>query len=162
MKFKHLDGLRIDHQTTVWYEMPEVCPGAALLVAPMTQSNKPWMNAALRKSGNRPTGKKSKLSIETIDTNRLDDIELMPRFIVRGWRNILDENDQEVPFNAQNARELLEALPDWMVDDLRKFASDPMNFISAEDDAAPVPEELVGNDSEPGSSGTSDTPETAG
>ena len=77
--------------------------------------------------------------------NRDEDRRLYPKHILRGWRGVVDSNGDVVEFNPERAAEFVEALPDWLFDELRAFCGDVQNFLEEDDGDEEDDEELAGN-----------------
>lgn len=145
-KFSHLKKLDVA-QATSWIDLPEIAPGARLQLRPAGESNSAYYNAMLRKSGRRT---RQMVRTDTIDAdmiaqNRRDDRELFPLHVIVGWENIVDSDDNPVSFSKEECRELLAALPDWIVDRIRNHAATPERFLEQDEDPVPDPRELAGN-----------------
>ena len=101
-----------------------------LQVMPANDSNKPYMSALLR--NNAQVRRVPKVTLKTLARNRNDDIELYAKYIIKGWENVRDENDEQVKFSIDECVEFLEAIVKdntWIFDDIRMFCSDMNNFI---------------------------------
>jgi len=147
-------------QNTLWVDMPELGPTASICVKPAAESNKPYFNAMLKRSGLRARrlARTDRVTAEDSEQNRAEDRDLFPKHVIMNWRGVLDAKRKEVPYTQDAARELCAKLPGWLFDRIRNAAATPERFL---DDEVPDAQDLAGN-SKTGSDGTSDTPETAG
>ena len=124
-KFAYLKKNNFTDKTTVDYSVPYLGDEAILKVCPATQVNKAYQNEILRKSNNaiRVNSKAND------DSLRKTDRELYPKYIIKGWSNVVDNSGKKIPFSEKNAIDLCEQLPDWMFDEIRVFVLNPHNFI---------------------------------
>jgi len=115
-------------------ELPlPMLPGApVLLVAPATEANKSYFEARLKISNRmkRAMGPNTEITAGAISTNRDQDRKLYGQFIVRGWpKPPVDTKGQPVEFSRDRAIELINAIPDWVFDDISAFCREPANFL---------------------------------
>lgn len=143
-KFKNLQKKLDVAEATSWIDLPEISPGARLQLRPAGESNPPYYNAMLRRSGKRARQmvKTDTIDAEMLRLNREDDRELFPLHVVVGWEGIVDDKDTPVPFSREDCAELLQALPNWTFDKVRHHAATPERFLTESD---PDAEELSGN-----------------
>lgn len=112
-------------------------------VARADSSNKPYFNAFTKKNlRNRQLLRMSSITADQIEQSRNQDRDLYSKFIIKGWGNVVEKNGQAVEFSEDNCKQFLDALPYWLFDELRDFASRPDSF---EDDAVTSTEEVEGN-----------------
>ncbi len=97
------------------------------------RSNKPYLaavsngNTQKAKGGRRPGGAKTPQEIaEALDKDR----DMFAKYIVTGWTGVFDTDGKPVALNKKECREFLGALPDWIVQELGMFATEPMNFVA--------------------------------
>lgn len=140
--FEHLKKLDVS-SATAWFDFPEAGPDARLAVKPANEANPHYYNALIRTvgKGRRPA---KQVTVEDLDRHRNNDRNLYPRYVIVGWEGLTDENGESIPFSRDAATELCVALPDWLFDRLRNFASQPENFLP-EDEELPDPQEIAGN-----------------
>ena len=122
-------------KATVPYVLEHLEGEPTLMVAPAFGANKDYFNALLRRRRKGPaklTPKKlsQKLEEQTIEDIRNDDKVLYPRHIIKDWDNVTDNDGNEVPFSVEEAEEFLQALPDWIFDEIRVFCVQPQNFLA--------------------------------
>lgn len=120
----------------------DVIPGV-LIVEQAGEVNKGYFNALLRR--NRTAGrrlKKGGMDAETIEKNRGEDRDLYPKYIIKALRGVLDKDGKVAEDTAENRKKFIEALPNWLFDELRVFASDPINFLPEGQEPALEPEEV--------------------
>lgn len=137
-KFGYLKKLEIKDKT-VRFELPFFAElgfeNAYLKVKPADSTNKAYINAALRKSGNKniqrmiSSGVNSKMQEE----RRLIDKELFPLHVVVGWNDIPNSEGKPEPFSKEGIAEFIESMPDDMFDELRLFCMTPANFRETSD-----------------------------
>lgn len=129
----------------VEYEMFELPWHPKLFLNPATEDNKGYFNALIKKMTATNLAKKrmgQTIRPEMVSENRKQDRELYAKYVVVGWENMVDVNNQPVEFSEQNCLDFLTALPNDMFDDLRNFASNLSNF---RDDVVYDSEELEKN-----------------
>lgn len=128
MDFTHLKNLDVKNKTAE-YPIFQIAGEPTLIMKPATEANKPYFNAVLKRSRrNLRAMRAGAVNQAMIAENREQDRELFPRHVVDGWRNVTDAKGKEVEFNRENCRDFLDALPDWIFDEIRNFAGDSANF----------------------------------
>jgi hypothetical protein len=126
--FNHLRALEVRDKTAkcVIYQ---VKGEPFLVVKPATEANKPYFNAVLRRTKrNVRAVQASAISAAIIAENRDEDRELFPQHVIVGWGRVTDSSGQGVEFSEAACREFIEALPDWIFDEVRSFAGNSFNF----------------------------------
>lgn len=118
-------------------ELPlPMLPGQpVLLVASATEANPQYFDARLKISNRmkRSMGPNADITAGTIKVNRDQDRKLYGQHIVRGWPTPpLDMDGNPVPFNLDAAKALIDAVPDWVFDDISAFCREPSNFVETE------------------------------
>ena len=106
-----------------------------LHLASATDLNKPYFAALLKKSAATAKAVKSgKITQSMIEESRDDDLELFPKFVLKGWDDVCDmSTGADVKFTKEEGAAFLEALPDWLFDKVRNHASDQSNYVDAID-----------------------------
>ena len=133
MDFSHLKKLEIKDKTAT-YVMDQIEGDPSLTVKPSTEANKPFFNELLRT--NKRSVKavaKGSVTTELIDSNRDNNKRLFSKYVVVGWSGVTDSEGKAVTFSQTNCLEFLEALPNWIFDDINRFCSDPTNFVEQVD-----------------------------
>lgn len=129
--FEHLKALEVKGKTASFpLSMLQGCP--KLIVRPATESNKPYFNEVLRRSAKtlrKAANGDISVDTDTLDKNRQDDRRLFPKHVIVGWEGIKDSQGKEVPFSQENCVEFLQALPDWIFDDIGIFCRKNSNFV---------------------------------
>lgn len=122
--------LRID-QATARFDLPQVAPGAFLVVRPANEANRHYQSAALARSSKRQRLKvlSTDTSLEDSQLDRNDDRVTYPQHIVVGWGGIKNRRGEAVPFTPENVAAFLAALPNWVFDKVRLFCLRPENFL---------------------------------
>ena len=128
--FSQLKKLDVTNETTE-LKLYAIEGEPVITVAPATQANSQYFNAILRQSGKQVRELKAgaPISTATLDKNRDQDRALFPKYVVKGWDGVMDAEGAVVPFTEDNVRDFLEALPDWLMDEIRNFASETRNFL---------------------------------
>lgn len=141
--FTHLKKLDVTAGRTARMTLFGLEDEPVLILAPATESNKPYFNGLLKRSRNNVSRLQAQqFTAELTKANRDDDRRLYAEFVVKGWERVRDDQHQLVDFTLENVQAFLEALPDYIFDDVRVFATAPRNFI---DDLVSNPEEVAGN-----------------
>jgi hypothetical protein len=133
--FSHLRALEVRDKTAT-VTLFQVKGEPFFVVKPATESNKPYFNAVLKRTRkNTRAVQAGAISSAMIKENRDEDRELFPKFIVTNWGRVTDSRGQEVPFSEGACAQYLEALPDWVFDEIRSFAGNSANFVDGAIDA---------------------------
>lgn len=149
-RFGHLSKYDTSAQTT-WVEVPELGSDekpARLQLSPAAESNKPYFNALLRLSGKRARRlQKKQVTVADIEQNRLEDAQLFPKYIIRGWEGVIDEAGNEVPHSQEAASEMCQALVKFApnVFDRIRDAAGTLEEFYEEDETLPDTGDLVPN-----------------
>lgn len=110
---------------------------AVLIVAPAHQMNEGYLNDVLRKAreAQEASGRKAppKLSVSQqivkAAEHREDERALYAKHVIKGWRNVFDDEGKEPAFSeAECLTFLQQVLDDEMFDRLRAFCVNPDNF----------------------------------
>lgn len=128
-KFSHLSKYEVKADRRIEYVLDDIEGEPILILAPATSENKPYYNKVLRKTAKNPLKAIKKINAGTVRENRDQDRVLFAKYVVKGWKRIVDGDGEEVEFSHQNCFEFLSALPDWIFDQVRNYAASPDNFI---------------------------------
>ena len=128
----NFDKLNFDAESTSRYLIPEIESQPVLIVKHAGESNKPFFNSLLKRQ--KKNRKMKTINVELLQRGRSEDREDYPKFIIKGWEKVINTQEQPVEFSEDNCREFINALPDWMFDELRGYCMDPTNFTTLEDD----------------------------
>ena len=143
--FTYLGKYDVDMEP-VEYEVP--IPGEpVLLVRPAGAKNKPYHRALLKRNAKAARRFSRGLSVtpEILDEIREHDLQLYWKHVLVGWRGIKASDGSEPPFTQDSGRKFLAALPDWIFEDLRQFASNPSNFLADDEPSEDDIEDLAKN-----------------
>lgn len=128
--FTNLKSLEVHAEKRVDYTLFQIAGEPVLELAPATEANKPYHNALLRRSRrNQRRIQAGAIDAALMAENREDDRSLYAEFIIKGWRRMLDAQGKPVPFTLENVKDFLNALPNWLFDEVRLFASNSQNFV---------------------------------
>jgi len=145
-QFAHLKKMEVKGGTTAEFNMHSLEGAPVLSVRPAMESNKPYFNASLKASrSNMRSIRNGNVTAGLLDETRETDRDLYGKFVVVGWENVQGGDGKNVNFNREIAADFLEALPNWLFDELREFCGTPSNFIA--DDI--VDAEAVAKNSKP-------------
>ena len=127
--FSQFNALKAINRT-VDYEVYQIAGEPILKILFAGEPTKPYYSALIRKSGKKIRAlQSSRVTPSMARENREDDKGLYAAHIIKGWSGIVDANGKEVPFTSENVLDFLNALPDWIFEDIRRYASDIQNFI---------------------------------
>ena len=134
-KFGHIEKQKVSDANIVDYPLDQIHGGYVLHLASATAVNKPFYNALLKKSATAgKRAKKQKVTAAQTDANRNDDRQLYAKHVISGWTGVEDSDGKPVKFNESDCLEFLQALDDWIFDEIRAFCSDAGNFQEDEID----------------------------
>lgn len=134
--FSHLKKLEVPVEKKAIYRIEELDDAPELVVCPATEANKPFFNAMLRRSRKMARVIQSgNINVNTVDSNREEDRELYAKYVILSWSGIVDAEGKPVEFSPTLCLEFLKALPDYIFDGVRQFASNPVNFLEDTIDA---------------------------
>ena len=131
--FSNLSRLEVDALKTVPFVMPYDL--GTLSLAPATKANRAYFNAQMKLMSTNRTRLRAiqegrftaKLDAEILSDERT----LYAKYIVRSWDGVLDAEGKAAPFDYENCKKFLEALPDFLFEEIRDFARSPGNFIES-------------------------------
>ena len=131
--FTHLSKLDVPTEVTKDYEMVQITingKSPVLKVLHAGESNKPYFNELLKR-GNRNQRQivAGKITTSLIEDNRDENRKLYAKYVVKGWTDVVDAAGKPAAFTPDTCLEFLEALPDWLFDQVTTFCSDAMNFV---------------------------------
>ena len=133
--FSHLKKLEITGNRTARFTIYQLEDRPTLILASATEDNKPFFNSLLKRS--RRTSQQIRaggVNPAVVKENREEDKGLYPLHVVKGWESVNDTKGKAVPFTTDNVKAFLEALPDWIFDEVRVFAGNPNNFVDEENE----------------------------
>ena len=139
-QFGQLNKFAVDPTKNVQFDLPEIGEGAALIVAPAGETNQEFFKAILKAGGTPAKGMRQKKLVvtevtpEEVKKQRTVDREMFAKYVVKGFVKVVDTNGKDVTFSSENVTDLINALPTWLFDELRKFCTDISNFTDFEMD----------------------------
>jgi len=136
--FSHLKDLEVTNETTSRYKLHQITVNGltpTLIVAPATEANKPYYNRLLKRAGKSARAVRAgAISSAMIDDNREEDKELYPKYVIKGWEDMVDgKTGKETKFSVAECADFLAALPNWLFDDVRNYCGNPANFAELMD-----------------------------
>jgi hypothetical protein len=102
-----------------------------LKVIPATEANKEYFNAALQ-SAAKNKNRSSSLA-EKLKQRRDEDRTLYPKYVVKGWEDVVNAQGEEVPFTQEDCAAFLAQLPDWIFDQFRDWCATNESFVESLD-----------------------------
>lgn len=134
--FSHLSDKDITDKTaefSLWQLDGD--PEPVLVMKSAGTDNKTYTSAVLKKTDrNRLRRIENKgVTTELLELARKQDRELFPQHVIVGWKNVKDAHGKDVKFTVDSCRDFLNALPDFLLDEVRKFANTPANFLGEDD-----------------------------
>lgn len=131
--FSHLRKLSVDKAKTIEYEIVELEGNPVLYGVFAGETNRGYYNELIKRSTrNARRFRAKKLSTKELKQHRDEDRELFPVHVLTGWSGVTDARGQPVEFSQSNCESFLDALPDWIFDDVRGFFSNPQSFVDEE------------------------------
>jgi hypothetical protein len=133
--FGNLSKLRVKQGVTAEFTLYMLSPPSVLVVRPADETNKEYLTASLKNSRERARmAQRTGVTPGLIEANRNRDRVNYAAHVVTDWRSVTDDAGKDVPFTKDNCREFLEALPDWIFDEVREFCQAPSNFTETPDE----------------------------
>jgi len=136
VNFGNLKKLNVPAKGTSKYTLSQLGGDVepVLILACASESNKEYFNALLKQSAKLMQGSKAKqISAGLVKSNRDNDKILYATHILKGWEHIVDIDENSVEFNLENSIDFIKALPDWIFDEIREYASNVHNYIEMMD-----------------------------
>ena len=132
--FSHLLQQETKQKDQAVYTFYELEGNPELDVRPATESNSSYFNALLTMQAQQRRGfRRRSLKVEDLQRSRQQDTQLYSKHVIVGWRKVVDADGKEVTFNETECVQFLQALPDWVLDDLRNFCAEPTSFHESVD-----------------------------
>ena len=78
--------------------------------------------------------KTNKITEAEIKQNREKEINLYVEYIILGWKDLTDDNGDEIEFSKENCREVLKSFPVEWFEAVAEYCSDRTNFRDKEDE----------------------------
>lgn len=138
-------ALAVSEETTAEYVFAMIPGDPSIIFAPATDANKAFLDERLRLSIERaertvrlPRGKAAKQTpadlARGIEEDRETDRVLLSRCCAKAWGTAPTDVDGKQPeFSEQECYDFLKALPDYMFDPVRNWASNVYNFVERPD-----------------------------
>lgn len=130
--FSHIREQYTPGSQSVPYSMTRLRGDVVLDVKHAGESNRPYYNEVNRKNAKTSAitrilrGKEDPATAKAaLDEAR----ELFAKFVVVGWRGVVDRARKPVEFSVENCREFLFQLPDYIFRELMTFCSNQSNFL---------------------------------
>jgi hypothetical protein len=144
--FEHLKRLDPLERTAI-LPMPELNPGAALVIKYAGEGNAPYWNALLARAAKRVRNKTGAPLIDaaTLEENRSEDRAIFPGNVLVSWAGVQDTKRVDIAPTQANMREFCQKLPAWLFDRIRDAAANPATFMVPEDPSPVDAAELAGN-----------------
>lgn len=134
--YSHLNKLAVSSTKTATYDIMQIEGAPKLTLKAATEANKPFFNALLKRGKASARIIKSKgMNADMLASYRDEDRVLYAKHVITGWSGIKDASGKEVSFSQDECSAFLGALPDYIFDEIREFATNEGNFV---DDAVDV------------------------
>ena len=135
-KFDYLKGkATLTTDTTAEFEFSSIVVNGVsptLTVKHAGEVNKPYFNDMLRQTKVvQQSAIRGGVNTQTLEQVRKVDRELFPNHVIAGWKNVFDENGEEVKFSKAECVNFVAALEDWMFEELTSFAKERGNFTTS-------------------------------
>lgn len=136
VNFNNLKALQVDANDTavlVLHDVKLTDNPVVLHVALATADNKDYFNALMaeglsggsRRSRTAATGQNELVS-KSMDLDK----KLYPEYVIKNWENVVDAKGDSVDFSTEACKDFLTAVPQWVLDDIRLFCTNPLNFTN--------------------------------
>ena len=103
-----------------------------LLVRPATEVNKAFANEQMKMARkNVPAMRSGGLTVALIEDTRDNDRVLFSKYVITGWEHVVEDDGSELVFSSGSCLEFLQALPDWVFDEVRNFCGNSQNFVES-------------------------------
>ena len=135
--FTNVAAYNVTKDNVMEYPLIELAGEPVLILRSATEGNAGYMNGLLRLTGVADGGRRKKIVIDAamMEETREHDKTLYPENVIVGWKGVVDAEGNEVKFSVKVAKEYMAALPSWIFDRIRTFASEPENFVVKIDSA---------------------------
>lgn len=158
--FGHLAKLEIKREDTksfLFHNIKVDGHYATLFVRPAGQVNKNYFNALLKLQTDEDVRAIRAGNIDVMQVDKIveDDRPLYVEHVIQGWEYMCDEDGVLLDFNKEDCTRFIQGLPEHEFRALRDFCGDISNFD------VQIEIETKAKNSPSGSSGNSDTKETA-
>ena len=149
MSFANVAKYKVDKSTRREYRFHNIDLGngkiPSFIVVSASDVNKSYFSAFLKATSPKMRqAQSSKITMNFVEEVRAINKDLYSKYVIVGWKNVIDDEGRESQFSPTQCREFLNYLPDQMFDELTSFCSTYTNFI---DDfpAADEMEQIAGN-----------------
>lgn len=136
--FAHLKAAEIDPTTPRPYKIVDLDPSPTIWLKPATSANKPFWAETLKRINARNQGgrRAQRLTPASTEESRAEDCVLIAKYCATKWdEKVVDASGKPVPFSIENCTAYFQALPDYIFDGIRGFATEPTNFVDAAESA---------------------------
>lgn len=126
-QFAHLKKYDPEGQKA-WFTLP-IDGDPRLELKHAGQANRNYTNAVVKANAKSGAMRRGRVDANLLAENLQLDRDLFPKYVITGWDGIQDGDGELVPYTQQACADLLNALPDWIVQELSGFAARASNFI---------------------------------
>jgi hypothetical protein len=124
-----------------WMNLPEVGPGAGILVANATQENVSMLEEAIRTADDNKSDRGGGDFAAKLEKGQDEDRVLLHKHLLKGWREmyeiaedgkpVLDEHGDPtpIPFSGENAWDFVSQIPGWVLTRIKLWCMNPENFV---------------------------------
>lgn len=132
--FEHLHKYEI-REKVVEFKLVNIEGEPVLKLAPATEANREYFRELLRLNKVNIRRANRVIDDSIMRDNLAKDRILYAQYIVVGWVGVKDGDGNLVTFSKENVAAFLQALPDWVFNQIRSFASEPENFVEGDEEA---------------------------
>lgn len=134
--FSHLKAAELDGERERPYQFRAVEGTPTIWFRPALNENKAFLNETIRRSNDRAPGSgRQQTTDASIELARDEDRQVIASTCATRW-DVKDAKGKDVPFTPENCLAYLRALPNWLVDGLRNWASEPSNWMRGAENPA--------------------------
>ncbi len=124
--FSNLKAAEVDGETERPYRFTVLEGAPTIWFRPALNQNKDFLNHTMQMSNERASTRR--MTATTVEEAREEDRAVLSASCATRW-NVADANGAEVEFSADNCLEYFRQLPDWIFDNVRGWASNPVNWM---------------------------------
>jgi hypothetical protein len=122
--FTGLNKLAVSPDKTAEYTFPfsltdDPKQAVVLVCVPAGQANKPLINAVLKLQAKRQV--REVTTAESIDEGLARQVLLYPKYVVKGWKNVFDDDGKPAAFSVEECQKFLGMLHEKARDYLVEF-----------------------------------------
>ena len=133
--FSNLKAAEVDGERERPYRFTVLEGAPTIWFRPALNQNQAFLNETLRRSNEKVAGaRRLTMSESSIEEAREEDRQVLASSCAVRW-DVKDAKGQPVEFTPEHCLEYFRALPDWIFDGVRGWASNPINWMRGNPEA---------------------------